>query len=206
MINDQLSYRVFIEKSELLRLRKIEKLYNEEKDKKENANFTNGGGDTFPVDPQPCVSGNNNTDTTDQRDGPIIKKDFIIPKASSAPKIGSQPKEQDFSELSPSAVLAPIWKRYHNKASKLLTEIRLNPTIQYNHKGEIQIDGTLYEKSDIRELLSVCFYSKNNKEVVALGPFIAFLKDNSLHQSVINPKLIISDSNYPWFYLGHLMK
>ena len=77
MINDQLSYRVFIEKSELLRLRKIEKLYNEEKDKKENANFTNGGGDTFPVDPQPCVSGNNNTDTTDQRDGPIIKKDFI---------------------------------------------------------------------------------------------------------------------------------
>ena len=135
-----------------------------------------------------------------------IKKDFIIPKASSAPKIGSQPKEQDFSELSPSAVLAPIWKRYHNKASKLLTEIRLNPTIQYNHKGEIQIDGTLYEKSDIRELLSVCFYSKNNKEVVALGPFIAFLKDNSLYQSVINPKLIISDSNYPWFYLGHLMK
>ena len=206
MINDQLSYRVFIEKSELLRLRKIEKLYNEEKDKKENANFTNGGGDTFPVDPQPCVSGNNNTDTTDQRDGPIIKKDFIIPKASIAPKIGSQQKEQDFSELSPSAVLAPIWKRYHNKASKLLTEIRLNPTIQYNHKGEIQIDGTLYEKSDIRELLSVCFYSKNNKEVVALGPFIAFLKDNSLYQSVINPKLIISDSNYPWFYLGHLMK
>ena len=67
MINDQLSYRVFIEKSELLRLRKIEKLYNEEKDKKENANFTNGGGDTFPVDPQPCVSGNQNTDTTDQR-------------------------------------------------------------------------------------------------------------------------------------------
>ena len=37
---------------------------------------------------------------------------------------------------------------------------------------------------------------KNNKEVVALGPFIAFLKDNSLYQSVINPKLIISDSNY----------
>ena len=204
MINDQLSYRVFIEKSELLRLRKIEKLYNEGSTaKKENANFTIGHGNTFPVDPQPCSS---NTDTNDQRDGenPMIKKEIIIPGASYAPKT-SETKEQDTGELSPSAVLAPIWKRYQNKASKLLTEIRLNPTIHYNSKGEVSIDGTLYEKSDIRELLSACFYTKNNKQIEAIGPFIAFLKDNSLYQSVKNPKLIISESKYPWYYLGMMI-
>ena len=213
------SYRVFIEKSELQRLRNIEKLYYSSKKAKENnAISTSGEGAAEPIAAggdagnQSCIQNHHvlvqNTEQSDQRNGSLSPVEIVLPSSSKAPltQVAEISDSRNISQLSPDAIVSSIWKRFQKKARILLTEIRLNPNITYNSKGEVTIDGKFHQNSDIRLLLSVCFYSiEENKQIVALGPFITFLKENGLFQSITNSRILISDTKYAWYYIGHLV-
>ena len=212
-----LSYRVFIEKSELQRLRNIEKLYYSSKKAKENnAISTSGEGAVIAAVPietnnESCIQNHHvlvqNTEQSDQRNGSLSPVEIVLPSSSKAPLTQvAEISESDTSQLSPDAIVSSIWMRFQKKARILLTELRLNPNITYNSKGEVTIDGKFHQNSDIRLLLSVCFYSiEENKQIVALGPFITFLKENGLFQSITNSRILISDTKYAWYYIGHLV-
>ena len=212
------SYRVFIEKSELQRLRNIEKLYYSSKKAKENnAILTSGEGAVIAAVPietknESCIQNHHvlvqNTEQSDQRNGSLSPVEIVLPSSSKAPltQVAEISDSRNISQLSPDAIVSSIWMRFQKKARILLTEIRLNPNITYNSKGEVTIDGKFHQNSDIRLLLSVCFYSiEENKQIVALGPFITFLKENGLFQSITNSRILISDTKYAWYYIGHLV-
>ena len=90
------------------------------------------------------------------------------------------------------------------KAAKLLRKLKNIPSISWDAKGVITLNGELLENSNIVDFIEVVFYSGKSKEIKHLSSWIAFLKLHGLFQFVINPKILIADYKDNWFFLGHL--
>lgn len=103
-----------------------------------------------------------------------------------------------------SEILQLIWKRHQLKALKLLKKLKNIPSISWDSKGVVTLNGVLLENSNIIDFLEVVFYSGKSKEVKYLSAWIAFLKNNDLFQFVINPTILIADYKDNWFYLGRM--
>ena len=144
-------------------------------------------------------------DQNDQRNGPILCKETLISNQSQGPagkKVDDKPNI--CTAKSDLEILQLIWKRHQLKAAKLLRKLKNIPSISWDAKGVIKLNGDLLENSNIVDFIEVVFYSGKSKEIKHLSSWIAFLKLHGLFQFVINPKILIADHKDNWFFLGHL--
>ena len=74
-----------------------------------------------------------------------------------------------------SEILQLIWKRHQLKALKLLKKLKNIPSISWDSKGVVTLNGVLLENSNIIDFLEVVFYSGKSKEVKYLSAWVAFL-------------------------------
>lgn len=206
------------------RLKDIEKRFNNHKCSKENsvsASNKEGHGASskdfvahFPPplgtqgldDQKQCIINDPQAiDQNDQRNGPILGKETLISNQSQGPagkKIDNKPNI--CTAKSDLEILQLIWKRHQLKAAKLLRKLKNIPSISWDAKGVIKLNGELLENSNIVDFIEVVFYSGKSKEIKHLSSWIAFLKLHGLFQFVINPKILIADYKDNWFFLGHL--
>ena len=141
----------------------------------------------------------------DQRNGPIEAKNTLISNQSLGPVGRIVDTNPDIcSAKTDSEILQLIWKRHQLKAAKLLKKLKNIPSITWDSKGVVTLNGVVLEKSNIIDFLEVVFYSGKSKEVKYLSAWVAFLKNNDLYQFVINPTILIADYKEDWFFLGRV--
>lgn len=213
--------RVAITKKELDRLRACEAicLYHETHCKKrpsdpasDAALKTGSGceigpsGDSPDNELIPAIASNDHAHQLDQRNGHISEKNILIPKATTVTLVKTPPVDNDKTPMPKDQIIGSLRKRFQNRGSKLLDEIRKHPlSVSYDSDGTTCINGNVMQGSDIKDLVASSFYTIKSRPVVGLQLWNEMLKEINLSHHVINPdqNLKVPDDK-EWFYIGNL--
>ena len=213
--------RVAITKKELDRLRACEAicLYHETHCKKrpsdpasDAALKTGSGceigpsGDSPDNELIPAIASNDHAHQLDQRNGHISEKNILIPKATTVTLVKTPPVEADKTPMPKEEIIAYLRKRFQNRGSKLLDEIKKHPlSVSYDSDGTTYINGNVMLGSNIKDLVASSFYTIKSRPVVGLQLWYEMLKEINLSHHVIKPdqNLQVPDDK-EWFYIGNL--
>ena len=200
-MNSELSVKVLIDKSELIRLRAIERQHQECNVNQDNIAIQSGRGDlgTAGILNEP-------DSTSAQAKNTTLNKDIILNVANES--ASNLPRS---TSLSKSDILQSVRKRYQVPAKKLLSSLQTVNGFYYDDNGICYFNSERVNGSSIFDLIQTTFYDTKSKECVALELWQKLLKDNNLTKFIKNPRLLSSDkvsSEIPkfWYYLGEIIQ
>ena len=213
-MNSELSVKVLIDKSELIRLRAIERQHQECNVNQDNIAIQSGRGDlgTAGILNEPDSTSAQAKNTTLNKDiilnvaNESASKDIILNVANES--ASNLPRS---TSLSKSDILQSVRKRYQVPAKKLLSSLQTVNGFYYDDNGICYFNSERVNGSSIFDLIQTTFYDTKSKECVALELWQKLLKDNNLTKFIKNPRLLSSDkvsSEIPkfWYYLGEIIQ